>query len=905
MKLFKTISLLSICLLASSGPLIAEKHKKKDRTYKQVETCKECRKGKKCKSLVCNADKLAEQLLQPVCSKTTVTRDSLNRPTISGGSFKDLYYTAGYEGARDRLWQFYLLTRVFNGQLATIIGEFGVPNDRAIRSTTYSDDEFLDQFKTFSKVTKIGIKQWLKGINARIQDVRDGKAPLPAEFEANQVLPVKISLAELLRYFYHLQANFSPQASQAAYINKYFEQVENLVNESGYTADEALAIASDLYNSRLLRAQGIIAEDIPTSVIPCKPGHHRKRTTSKKAQPLPSTNNSATMTISEYNKKTRELDEFKAKQGIPSGSSSFALIISGKHTVSGQPIALSGPQSNLIDIPGLFSNGIIHSEELSFQTNNYGFALVPYISGSHGGRNGYIFSTAGQVGSLPGTPSLLEDTTLDIYLRTDVIQVKGGTPVEQPVYASPYGGFVVQRFLTSSLFPGEVKSLVTRNLDFGTDLSFLDPLFLSNFASSIEELEATTRGPGWSTAYGLSLNGIDNQGNIFGAERDGWYDFTTSDVIPQGILNNPIPVGKDLPERRSGVFVANPCSGYVVGWNTPLIQHLPCSYGDGEISRVRWLEEKLTDIISKRKLTSTEANELYTQVANGVAGATFPFTPPAAAYNNYETDYFHSLFKKRFFKAVKAYPTPERKAAVALLRNFDGGFIEGDDLAIATSKDISDKWILAQQWVFEVQAAIVQNTFGNAWSGLLWSSDRAETTGFDYNRNVLALIARLLNVSSVNNPLNYPDWLIDKDTQEPLDVNRVIVEALDRALEFLGGFEAQPWGKDGRPTATYVDAGLGGPIPFTCSEDGVTANRAGIYFTSETTQDYGMDISSINQIGQSGLVLFEVQDGQLVPVVQDDAQMCSYLRFATTPLVTFNGKKVSKKSHIPKHHKQK
>lgn len=836
-----------------------------------------CKKKYQCenRSLVCNYSKLEAQLLGTVVKEPLkVTRDAFNVATISGGSLAEMYHAVGYEQTRDRLWQMYFNIRVFNGQLATIIGPPGVPNDTAIRKTTYSDAQFLDFFSNFTNITKVIIENYLAGINKRIQDVLDGNpdAPLPAEFTAVAISPEQITLAEYLRFQYHVSAVFGgPQIGFQDGLY-YFSQIENLFDE-GYTVDDAIKIATDLYDMKRRRANGVAAECTETLEEKCDSYTYSMKTlqrdVSKKGISQKGRSVEKSTNFSEIVKNHEELEKLAAEKGIYRGGS-YGINVSGKHTLSGKPLMMSGPQVSLTDIPGFFQIFNLRNKELGIQQNCHAVAGLFFFFGGTGGLNDYSFSVSPQVGDIPATPPLLQDPELDNYLRTDVIQVRGDSPVDVDVYDSPYKGFVTQQGVTSPLYEG-TKSLVLRNLDYGKDLEFLDALALHQFSSSYEELRDTLRGPGWTTGFDVNFYGHDNRCNNWAAQRAGWYDFEETNIIPQGVLGNPIPPAESVP-KRSGYIVKKTAKGYNVNWNTAAIQCVPSVNGDGESSRVQWLDQQIEMALSKGKLAYNDLQNILIRIGNANQNAEFPYTNTE---QNSSSDCFHYLFKDRFFQAVSVYPTADRLNAVDLLKDFDGSFIEGDELDIFQSPNLSDKWLLAQQWSWEVQAAILEPIFGGKWADYPPSSSRTSDFRSFYTRHVLALVSRLLGTSPVSNPVFYPDWLSGIP-----DIDLLIVEALDTSLATLGGLAARPWGNGTRPKATYSSPILG-PIPFNGSNP-YTLNRSGLYYISEMGPKGSINASNVSQIGQSGLILFE----EGVPVVQDTAQQDNYLRYQPNSLDT-------------------
>jgi hypothetical protein len=223
------------------------------------------------------------------------------------------------------------------------------------------------------------------------------------------------------------------------------------------------------------------------------------------------------------------------------------------------------------------------------------------------------------------------------------------------------------------------------------------------------------------------------------------------------------------------------------------------------------------------------------------------------------------------------HPTSDRNIAVDLLSNFDGSVVAGSNNAVIHSRDTQDAWELSQRWVWEVQAALIQETFGNGWVNFSASSDKTQAVGTYYSNTILGLLARILELSSVENPLNYPDWESNVG-----DVDLLIAEALDRALSSLGGLVARPWGTNKRPVTKYMEPFFG-QLPFVCNTVPV-ANRAGIYMSAVFDQNNGVATKSICQIGQDETILFTPY-----PTIIDTAHLFDYVQWNLKTLKTYSG----------------
>src|SRR3954471_17475999 len=103
-------------------------------------------------------------------------------PHIYAASQQDAFFLQGYNAARDRLWQIDLWRKRGLGLLAKDFGPSYAAQDRAARMFVYRGA--MDQeWAAYGPDAKRYAAAFVKGLNAFVQEIRDGTRPLPQEFK--------------------------------------------------------------------------------------------------------------------------------------------------------------------------------------------------------------------------------------------------------------------------------------------------------------------------------------------------------------------------------------------------------------------------------------------------------------------------------------------------------------------------------------------------------------------------------------------------------------------------------------------------------------------------------------------------------------------------------------------------
>lgn len=118
------------------------------------------------------------EIVAPIASQITVTRDSRGMPDISAQNESDLLFAQGYTTAQDRLWQMDGLRRFAAGDLAEIVGPGALETDREsrrLRMRRIAEEAYT----TMPATDRAQFVSYTRGVNDFIQTHRRS---LPFEF---------------------------------------------------------------------------------------------------------------------------------------------------------------------------------------------------------------------------------------------------------------------------------------------------------------------------------------------------------------------------------------------------------------------------------------------------------------------------------------------------------------------------------------------------------------------------------------------------------------------------------------------------------------------------------------------------------------------------------------------------
>jgi len=137
--------------------------------------------------------------------------DKYGVPHVFAKNEMDLFFAAGYQTARDRLFQISLIVSASRGSLAALFGKDFLKDDIYLRTWGIYKTSKKILKNTDSKTIKI-LQSTCDGVNARINEL-DGRYPL--EFKLLKAKPLKIKPVDIIAYSrlmaHDLQQSWKPE----------------------------------------------------------------------------------------------------------------------------------------------------------------------------------------------------------------------------------------------------------------------------------------------------------------------------------------------------------------------------------------------------------------------------------------------------------------------------------------------------------------------------------------------------------------------------------------------------------------------------------------------------------------------------------------------------------------------
>lgn len=741
--------------------------------------------------------------------KIKTTRDDKGVWFITGGRGVSRYYVfeaMGYAVATDRLWQMELYKRQSLGRLSEIFGAGQLGTDIYLRTIGYSEEELTEGVKNLNPKTLKVVKGYVAGINRRILEINNNPSLLPAEFQALSLTTVEIwRCQDVLAWIAMLQKNFDPEALDTTQLGNaaLLQQLTGAYGQlSGYEMFNDLRWTNDP------EAQTYIVDENEAQQISSTPGK-----SSGKAKTLPSYDAETIANTANKLKKKREKVVKKLKDinaFVKMGS--YAWVVSGDKTESGNPIIYSGPQMGF-SVPSIVTEGSIRAGGLDVSG-----MTIPGIPGIIIGRTPH-HAWSMQVGHAHTTDYYFEAPEDVFHHRTEIIKVFGGDDISLPVFRTARGPVVSPMPYDPSSEPIVSWKYSHWGYEFNTIEAFLD---LAE-AKSMNE-------------FGQGIEKIGVSQHFCYADKDGNIAYWMSGRnplrpdgewrLPQGTLGLPLEWDSSLLSERS--TARNPGRGYFGGWNNKTNPDYDNSYNSlsdiyGPFHRAHVIYDYFDTAFEENRLLSFEdVKDLALNIA-----ATDSFGGGGNPWK-----FVESYFRDAVISANTVEYISTRQDALDLLSDWDGHFVAGGESMWATGTDRADAWVLMDAWIDQVLK-------------LTFDDELGEDT---QSKRVLFNVLLHGFAGSESGVVNNYDWFANSDPNAPNMAEQIIVTALDTVLIQLG---STPWGENARGAITYNHAMFGTihSHPF--------SSRSTYAHCVEYGANGPVRIESMFPLGQSGNILFD------------------------------------------------
>lgn len=585
-------------------------------------------------------------------AEVEIVVDSLGIPHVYGATDADALYGAGYAMATDRLFQMDLTLRRAQGRRAEVLGERFLDDDRIARLIDFHGlgqreaermrREQPDDFEL--------LVAWTAGVNARIEEVLSGDAPLPYGFGPDELdyLPEPWKVEDGIVV-----------GTMLAFGNDETMQYELL----------ATVIRNQL--PELLESVELLRPMYPVFAVPeeGRPTTHSARGTRSLAggppeRPLPLPREEAAAALARFRDVMRQFDV--------GGSNNWA--VHGSLTDNGRPLIAGDPHQPL-DSPSLFYAHHVNSADRGGSLDVIGWSFVgaPMV---HIGHNAHVVWTATtnygdvlDIWEVRREPDavVLGGERLPLRARDEVIRVRKQDDsgallddyrdIDYRVWeAGDYGVLLDDDVLPSSLVttrPGTALLVRWTGFD-GTNMA---PGWLAmNRARSVDEFEEAV----------LSLR--SGSFNFVAAHRDNILYRVGLDVPDRGDPSaRPMPwsvadgddpatvwTGAILPPERMP-HARNPARGWIATANNDpwgftadgTVENDPWYYGSFFAAgfRARRIEEELTRLAERGGVTVEDMQALQLDTHSPLADDLVPMIEEAWA--NARTDEALSDYRGR------------------------------------------------------------------------------------------------------------------------------------------------------------------------------------------------------------------------------------------------------------------
>ena len=356
---------------------------------------------------------------------TEILVDEWGIPHIYADSTQDVYFTQGFNAARDRLWQIDLWRKNGLGELSEVFGPEYLEQDKAKRLFLYRGD-MEEEWLAYGQETEDITTSFTNGINAYIKLTEENPELLPEEFNILDYEPSQWKPEDVVRIRSHgLTRNVTSEVQRAITLRDHGEEAENirqgLEPDWETTVPEGLnldAINEDILDTYQLGTQEVDFEHLIDQV---------------------DSGVAAADIILNEERDLNEQIEYESNLG------SNNWVIDPDKSTTGRPIMADDPHRS-VSVPSL--RYITHLSAPGLDIIGGGEPVLPGISIGHNGTSAFgltIFSIdqedlfVYETNPDDSSQYLYEDTWEDMDTLTEQIEVRDGESQEETLEFTRHG----------------------------------------------------------------------------------------------------------------------------------------------------------------------------------------------------------------------------------------------------------------------------------------------------------------------------------------------------------------------------------------------------------------------------------------------------------------------------------
>jgi penicillin amidase len=371
-----------------------------------------------------------EPAFEGLSAEVEIVRDGTGIAHIYGENDADVLYGSGYAQAVDRLFHMELARRRALGRRSELLGPAFVADDSLLRLVNIEGwaRAAAERLRT-ERPDLFGLAvAWTAGVNARVDEVRSGEAPMPAGYPELGVMPERWSVVDAFALGKLLLFGNANQIE--------FDLLSTILRDAAPPVWNGLSLLEPVEDAFILPP-----EDRPMttsrSVPPQAPSHPRLEDAARWPPGA-----------------ERRLAEFSRRMAFlrPGASNNWAL--EGRHTDSGRPVIANDPHQPLRS-PSIFWVHHMNSAAAggSLDVMGFGFVGTPLVQLGHNRRVAWAattnFGDAMDLWSVDvdGDVARVGDEGAVVLRHTETVQVRGEEPEEIEIERVPgYGVLLPEGF---------------------------------------------------------------------------------------------------------------------------------------------------------------------------------------------------------------------------------------------------------------------------------------------------------------------------------------------------------------------------------------------------------------------------------------------------------------------------